>query len=152
MRSELNRITFCDYVRPDQPSDIKALAGKMPILLGQAMSWKDVDALRGRWKGPLVLKGVPHPNEAREAIQHGVDGVIVSNHGGRQLDAAPGSLDVLPAIAGAVDGKIPLFLDGGVRRRGCGEGVGAGRNYLLRRSAAALGRRRRRGRRRFSGA
>jgi isopentenyl diphosphate isomerase/L-lactate dehydrogenase-like FMN-dependent dehydrogenase len=116
MRSELNGITFGNYVRPEQPSDIKALAGKMPTLLDQAMSWKDVDALRGQWKGPLVLKGVLHPDEAREAIQHGVAGVIVSNHGGRQLDGAPGSLDVLPAIARAVDGKIPVFLDGGVRR------------------------------------
>jgi isopentenyl diphosphate isomerase/L-lactate dehydrogenase-like FMN-dependent dehydrogenase len=116
MRSELNRITFGNYVRPDQSSDIKALAGKMPGMLDQAMSWKDVDALRGQWKGPLVLKGVLHPDEAREAIQHGVDGVIVSNHGGRQLDGAPSSLDVLPAVARAVDEKIPLFLDGGVRR------------------------------------
>jgi isopentenyl diphosphate isomerase/L-lactate dehydrogenase-like FMN-dependent dehydrogenase len=116
MRSEINRITFGNYVRPDQPSDIKTLAGKMPGMLDQAMSWKDVDALRGQWKGPLVLKGVLHPDEAREAIQHGVDGVIVSNHGGRQLDGAPSSLDVLPAVARAVDGRIPLFLDGGVRR------------------------------------
>ena len=116
MRSELNRITFGNYLSPDQSSDIKALAGKMPGMLDQAMSWKDVDALRGQWKGPLVLKGVLHPDEAREAIQHGVDGVIVSNHGGRQLDGAPGSLDVLPAVARAVDEKIPLFLDGGVRR------------------------------------
>jgi L-lactate dehydrogenase (cytochrome) len=116
MRRELNRITFGNYVRPDQPSDIKALAGRMPTLLDQAMSWRDVDALRGHWKGPLVLKGILHPDEAREAILHGVDGLIVSNHGGRQLDAAPGSLDALPAIARAVDGKIPLFLDGGVRR------------------------------------
>jgi L-lactate dehydrogenase (cytochrome) len=116
MRRELNHITFGNYVRPGQPSNIKALAGKMPTLLDQAMSWRDVDALRGHWKGPLVLKGILHPDEAREAILHGVDGLIVSNHGGRQLDAAPGSLDALPAIARAVDGKIPLFLDGGVRR------------------------------------
>lgn len=116
MRSELNRITLGNYVRPDQSSDIKALAGRMPGMLDQAMSWKDVDALRRQWKGPLVLKGVLHPDEAREAVQHGVDGVIVSNHGGRQLDGAPGALDMLPAVARAVDEKIPVFLDGGVRR------------------------------------
>ena len=68
------------------------------------------------WSGPLLLKGVLHPDEAREAVEHGVDGVIVSNHGGRQLDGAAASLDALPAVVEAVDGRIPVLLDGGVRR------------------------------------
>jgi isopentenyl diphosphate isomerase/L-lactate dehydrogenase-like FMN-dependent dehydrogenase len=68
------------------------------------------------WKGPLLLKGVLHPAEAAAAVARGVDGVIVSNHGGRQLDGAVASLDALPSVVGAVEGKIPVLLDGGVRR------------------------------------
>jgi L-lactate dehydrogenase (cytochrome)/(S)-mandelate dehydrogenase len=116
MRGELSHITFGNYVRPGEPSDAAALAGKMAQLLDPAMSWSDVEALRMLWGGPLILKGVMHPEEAREAAKRGVDAIIVSNHGGRQLDGAAGSLDALPAIAAAVAGRIPILLDGGVRR------------------------------------
>jgi L-lactate dehydrogenase (cytochrome)/(S)-mandelate dehydrogenase len=75
-----------------------------------------VDELRRIWTGPLILKGVLHPAEARAALDHGVDGLIVSNHGGRQLDGAPASVEVLPAIVEAVGDRIPVLLDGGVRR------------------------------------
>jgi L-lactate dehydrogenase (cytochrome)/(S)-mandelate dehydrogenase len=68
------------------------------------------------WKGPFLLKGVLHPDEARQAKARGVDGLIVSNHGGRQLDGAIASLDALPAIVAAIDGAIPVLIDGGVRR------------------------------------
>ena len=78
--------------------------------------WADVDALRTVWKGPLVLKGIIHPLEAAEAVARGVDGVVVSNHGGRQLDGAAASIDALPAVVAAVDGRIPVLLDGGIRR------------------------------------
>ncbi len=116
MRAELPRITFGNYVRPGETADIKVLAGRMASLLDPAMSWADVDALRRIWTGPLLLKGVLHPAEARTAIDHGVDGLIVSNHGGRQLDGAPASFDALPAVIEAVGGRIPVLLDGGVRR------------------------------------
>jgi isopentenyl diphosphate isomerase/L-lactate dehydrogenase-like FMN-dependent dehydrogenase len=116
MRVELPRITFGNYVRPGEAADIKTLAGRMASLLDPAMAWADIDALRSSWKGPLILKGVLHPAEARAAVDHGVDAVIVSNHGGRQLDGAPASLDALPAVAAAVAGRIPVLLDGGVRR------------------------------------
>ena len=116
MRSELRHITFGNYVRPGGPSNIKQLAGQMPALLDTAMSWKDVDYLRSIWKGPLLVKGILHPAEACEALERGVDSVIVSNHGGRQLDGTPGSLDILPVIAEAVDGRAPVLIDGGVRR------------------------------------
>ena len=116
MRSELSRITFGNYVRPDEPADAVALAGRMAQLLDPAMSWTDVDALRAIWDGPLILKGIMHPEEAREAVEHGIDAIIVSNHGGRQLDGAASSLDVLPAVVQAVAGRIPVLLDGGVRR------------------------------------
>lgn len=116
MRTELGRVTFGNYVRPGEASDIRALAGKMSSLLDPAMCWADVEALRAQWKGPLILKGVLHPEEARRALDHGVDGLIVSNHGGRQLDGAPASLDALPAVIDAVAGRAPVLIDGGVRR------------------------------------
>jgi L-lactate dehydrogenase (cytochrome) len=62
------------------------------------------------------LKGVLHPDEARRAIALGVDGIIVSNHGGRQLDAAPASVEALPGVVDAVAGRVPVLMDGGVRR------------------------------------
>jgi L-lactate dehydrogenase (cytochrome)/(S)-mandelate dehydrogenase len=116
MRAELPRITFGNYVRPGETADIKVLAGRMASLLDPAMSWADVDALRRIWTGPLLLKGVLHPAEARAALDRGIDGLIVSNHGGRQLDGAPASFDALPAVIEAVGGRIPVLLDGGVRR------------------------------------
>ena len=75
------------------------------------MSWRDVEWLRGIWKGPLLLKGILHPKEAAEAVARGVDGVIVSNHGGRQLDGAPASLDALPGVVAAVGGRIPVLIE-----------------------------------------
>jgi isopentenyl diphosphate isomerase/L-lactate dehydrogenase-like FMN-dependent dehydrogenase len=116
MRAELPRITFGNYVREGEASDIRTLAGKMAQILDPAMSWADVDALRHLWKGPLILKGILHPAEAAMAAERGVDAVIVSNHGGRQLDGAPSSLDMLPACLDAVQGRIPVLLDGGLRR------------------------------------
>jgi L-lactate dehydrogenase (cytochrome)/(S)-mandelate dehydrogenase len=116
MRREIGRITFGNYVRPGEAVDIRTLAGRMASLLDPAMSWKDVDELRGTWKGPLLLKGILHPGEAKAALDHGIDGLIVSNHGGRQLDGAPASIDALPGIVAAVDGRIPILIDGGIRR------------------------------------
>jgi L-lactate dehydrogenase (cytochrome)/(S)-mandelate dehydrogenase len=116
MRRDISRVTFGNYVRPGEASDIKTLAGKMASLLDPSMNWKDVDDLRGIWRGPLVLKGVLHPAEAREAAQRGIDGVIVSNHGGRQLDGTPASIDALPGVVDAVGSSIPVLMDGGVRR------------------------------------
>jgi L-lactate dehydrogenase (cytochrome) len=116
MRNELPRITFGNYARPGEAADIKTLAGRMAALLDPAMTWADVEEVRRLWKGPLILKGVLSPAEARAAVERGIDGLIASNHGGRQLDGAPASLDALPAIIEAVAGHIPVLLDGGVRR------------------------------------
>ena len=116
MRRELKRITFANYVREGEAADLRTLAQRMPGLLDPSMSWSDVEALRKAWNGPLILKGVLSRTEARQALSYGVDGLIVSNHGGRQLDGAVSSLEALPAIAEAVAGRIPLLLDGGVRR------------------------------------
>jgi L-lactate dehydrogenase (cytochrome)/(S)-mandelate dehydrogenase len=116
MRRHLGRITFGNYVRPGETAGLGTLAGRMAALLDPAMSWQDVDALRRTWRGPLLLKGVLHPAEAREALARGVDALVVSNHGGRQLDSAPGTVEALPAIVEAVGGRIPVLLDGSIRR------------------------------------
>lgn len=116
MIPELPRITFGNYVRAGEASDIKTLAGRMQSLLDPAMSWKDVDELRKAWKGPLIIKGLLHPDDAREAVNRGVDGLIVSNHGGRQLDDAISGISALSPVVKAVDGQIPVMVDGGFRR------------------------------------
>ena len=118
MRGELRRVTFANYARPGETVELASIAQRMGGLLDPGLSWRDVDWLRGLWKGPLVLKGILHPVEAAEALLRGVDGIIVSNHGGRQLDGVPATLDALPAVAAAVDGRIPVLLDGGIRRGG----------------------------------
>jgi L-lactate dehydrogenase (cytochrome) len=116
MRSELPRLTMGNYVKPGNASGIREISGQLASMLDPGMSWKDVDALRSMWRGPLVLKGILSPSEARQAVERGVDGVIVSNHGGRQLDGAIASLDALPRLVEAVGGRIPVLVDGGVRR------------------------------------
>jgi L-lactate dehydrogenase (cytochrome)/(S)-mandelate dehydrogenase len=116
MRTELKHITFGNYVRPGETADMKTLAARMPSLLDPSMSWRDVDELRRIWSGPLILKGVLHSKEAKRAVEHGVDGLIVSNHGGRQLDGAPASIDALPGVVAAAEDRIPVLVDGGIRR------------------------------------
>ena len=116
MRQHLGRITFGNYVRPGETAELKALASRMAALLDPSMTWRDFDELRRLWQGPLILKGILHPVEAAEALAHGADALVVSNHGGRQLDSAPGTIEALPAIVEAVGGRIPVLLDGGIRR------------------------------------
>ncbi|MGA2793310.1 MAG: alpha-hydroxy acid oxidase [Roseiarcus sp.] len=84
--------------------------------LDPAVGWRDVEWLRGQWSGPLLIKGLLHPDEARGAQQRGADAVIVSNHGGRQLDGALASVTALPPIVDAIGDKIPVLVDGGFRR------------------------------------
>jgi L-lactate dehydrogenase (cytochrome) len=80
------------------------------------LNWSDVDWCRVRWRGKLAIKGILTPEDARLAVEHGADALIVSNHGGRQLDGAPSALAVLPAVVDAVQGRAEVILDGGVRR------------------------------------
>ena len=80
------------------------------------MSWKLVERYRELWKGNFVLKGIMHPDDAIRAQSLGVDGIMVSNHGARQLDIAPSPLEVLPAIRDAVGDKMTVMFDGGIRR------------------------------------
>jgi isopentenyl diphosphate isomerase/L-lactate dehydrogenase-like FMN-dependent dehydrogenase len=79
-------------------------------------TWADLETYRALWKGKLVVKGLQHPDDAHRADEMGCDGIIVSNHGGRQFDRAPTPLATLPAIKAAVGGKAAVMLDGGIRR------------------------------------
>lgn len=80
------------------------------------MTWDDLEWLRSLWDGPMVIKGITNERDAAEAVSRGLDAVWVSNHGGRQLDGLPATIDVLPGIVDSVDGKAEVYLDGGVRR------------------------------------
>jgi len=86
-------------------------------LLDAAPTWEDVAWLRAQFPDvPFWLKGILDPDDARQALDIGIDGIMVSNHGGRCLDTLPATLEALPAVARAVDGRVPLLLDGGIRR------------------------------------
>ncbi|MGH2532916.1 MAG: alpha-hydroxy acid oxidase [Thermomicrobiales bacterium] len=84
--------------------------------LEDTLGWRDLDWLASVSSLPVIVKGVLHPDDARLAVEHGARAVLVSNHGGRQLDDAVAALDALPAVAAAVDGRAEVLLDGGVRR------------------------------------
>lgn len=81
-----------------------------------SLSWKDIAFLREHTNLPIILKGILHPDDAKLAMEKGVDGIIVSNHGGRQVDGAIGALDALPEIVNVVEGNIPVLMDSGIRR------------------------------------
>ena len=83
--------------------------------MGGAFSWEEVARYRERWKGPLVVKGILHPADAERAVKLGVDGIVVSNHGGRQIEALPAPIDCLPAVARAVGGRATVLMDSGIR-------------------------------------
>lgn len=87
-----------------------------PVTMDDSAGWDVIARLRDWTPLPIVLKGVLHPADARLAVEHGADAVLVSNHGGRQLDGAPATLAALPAVVEAVGGRIPVLLDGGIRR------------------------------------
>jgi isopentenyl diphosphate isomerase/L-lactate dehydrogenase-like FMN-dependent dehydrogenase len=80
------------------------------------LDWDDFAWIRANWEGQVFIKGVLHPDDAEKAVDLGADGVMVSNHGGRQLDFSQASLDALPAIVERVGHRVPVLLDGGVRR------------------------------------
>ena len=83
--------------------------------LGGTLSWEYCKILREEWKGPLVLKGLLHPKDVEQAITIGFDGIVVSNHGGRQFDGAPPAIEVLPKLAHIAKGKTAVIYDSGIR-------------------------------------
>jgi lactate 2-monooxygenase len=96
--------------------DLMAAVGRwVPMFTGTALRWDRLDLLREHWDGPIVLKGVQHVDDALHALDVGMDGIVVSNHGGRQVDRAIGSLHALPGIVAAVDGRAAVLFDSGIR-------------------------------------
>lgn len=94
---------------------IAAVRKVMEIYSRPSLTWEDFARLREWTTLPIVVKGILHPDDARLALEHGLDAVVVSNHGGRQVDGAIASLDALPAVAEAVQGRIPVLFDSGIR-------------------------------------
>jgi len=97
------------------PRPRQAVRTFLDVFARPSLNWHDLALVRDATKLPILLKGILHPDDARRALDEGVDGIVVSNHGGRQVDGSVGSLDVLPAIAEAVGGRAPILLDSGIR-------------------------------------
>jgi 4-hydroxymandelate oxidase len=104
------------YARLPAASGDSGLAAYFAELLDPALTWDAISWLRSITTLPVIVKGIVRADDAVRAVEHGAAGIVVSNHGGRQLDASPATIDVLPRIADAVAGRAELFLDGGVRR------------------------------------
>ena len=104
------------YARLPAASGDSGLAAYFAELLDPALTWPAIDWLRSITSLPILVKGIVRPDDAVRAIEHGAAGIVVSNHGGRQLDASPSTIEVLPRIADALAGRGEILLDGGVRR------------------------------------
>jgi isopentenyl diphosphate isomerase/L-lactate dehydrogenase-like FMN-dependent dehydrogenase len=100
---------------PPEEDLLAAVRLWVPTFTGTDKSWERLSFLREHWHGPIVLKGILHPDDARRAADAGVDGVVVSNHGGRQVDGAIAALDALPDVAAAVGDRIEVLFDSGIR-------------------------------------
>jgi len=122
---------YCENMR--DPANGKGPA--RPIVFSPQLSWEHIGWLRKTTPLKIAVKGLMHPADARIAVGEGVDAIIVSNHGGRQLDSVPAAIELLPEIAETVDGKIPLLVDGGIRR-----GTDVVKALALGASAVAIGR------------
>jgi L-lactate dehydrogenase (cytochrome) len=105
--------TIADYA--PKGSNTNEIIAYARARMGGAFSWEEVARYRDKWKGPMVLKGLLHPADAEKAVALGIDGIWVSNHGGRQIEALVPSIDALPAIVAAVGKKATIVLDSGVR-------------------------------------
>lgn len=107
---------------PDMPNIVTPERGVLRVrdahtaMKREAFSWNDMTWIRALWKGPIVIKGVLSAEEAKRSLDHGAAAVVVSNHGGRQLDGVPASLNVLPEIVAAVNGKAEVLMDSGILR------------------------------------
>lgn len=139
----LPRLRFVESFSPKK--DLKSAANYARFEFRGDLTWEYIEAVRKLWKGPILLKGLLHPQDAKDAVARGIDGLIVSNHGGRQFDGAPAAIDALPEIVAAIEGKVPVIFDSGIRTgldilRGLSRGadfVMMGRPYLY--GLAALG-------------
>jgi lactate 2-monooxygenase len=105
--------TFMEALRSGRAR--KAVERFPRVFSRPSLTWDDLAFVRERTKLPILLKGVLHPDDARKAIDHGMNGIVVSNHGGRQVDGSIATLDALPGVVEAVGGRVPVILDSGVR-------------------------------------
>ena len=101
---------------PQFQTSVTGAASQAKALRADMVSFDDIDRLREIWPGKLIIKGIMRPDDAEKCVARGVDGIVVSNHGGRNMDSAPSTLDVLPGIVRAVGGKTTVIVDSGVRR------------------------------------
>jgi len=144
MRAE--PIQFSNVFRREGVSSTSpvSLAEHVNSQFDPGVSWKDIDWFRANWKGPIVIKGIQTVEDAQLAARVGVEGIVLSNHGGRQLDGAPPALEILAPVAQAVGAQLEIMVDGGVRRGGDiakavalgARAVMAGRAYLYGLAAA----------------
>lgn len=109
------RLTFGNY-KTGADEGFLQLSKHIANQFDPSITWEDIAWAKQIWGGPLVIKGILRPDDARRAIDFGADGISVSNHGGRQLDGVPSAIRALPRVVDAVDGRIPVLMDGGVRR------------------------------------
>ncbi|CAG8869702.1 (S)-mandelate dehydrogenase [Pseudomonas fluorescens] len=135
MPSGVPRFKNLGDLLPPGKDSVKGAASALAAELDPTLSWDDIAWLRDIWQGKLIVKGVLHPADARLALQYGVDGVVLSNHGGRQLDGAVSALETLPEVVRISQGRMEVFLDGGFRR-----GSDVAKALLLGASGALIGR------------
>ncbi|MBI4419444.1 MAG: alpha-hydroxy-acid oxidizing protein [Gemmatimonadetes bacterium] len=102
--------------RPPEEDLQAAITHVLDSFVNPRFTWADIDWIRSLTRLPLLLKGILHPDDARAALDHGADGIIVSNHGGRQVDGSVAALDALPLVCGAVKQRVPVLMDSGIRR------------------------------------
>lgn len=100
----------------DKDASAQTQASMLSTAMDRTLNWDSLAWIRDHWQGPLLIKGLLHPEDGARARAMGADGIIVSNHGGRQLDAAPATIRMLPALVAAVGREFPVFLDSGIRR------------------------------------
>ncbi len=111
------KITFRNFLGTGaQSSDAVTITQFIANQYDLSVSWRDVEWFKTQWGGPVLLKGILAAEDAKQAVASGIDGIIVSNHGGRQLEGALSAVSALPAVVAAVQGRVPVLLDGGVRR------------------------------------
>ena len=111
-----NPVSFGNFATPGETRGATSIAQHVASLFDPSADWALIAAIRKGWTGPFVVKGIMHPDDAKAAVRAGADAVIVSNHGGRQLDAVQGSCAALPGVVAAVQGQAEIMLDGGIRR------------------------------------
>ena len=109
------KVVPASLVKPGQ-NTLFTIAGYVNSQFDQSVTWKDIEWAKSIWGGPIALKGILDPEDAKAAVDHGADALIVSNHGGRQLDGVRSAISALPYVVDAVAGRAEVLLDGGVRR------------------------------------